>query len=242
MQVIGHRGAAALAPENTWESFDQAIALGVDAIETDIQATAEGKLILIHDYQLDRTTNGQGWVKETPWTVIQTLDAGSWFAPTYKNAKIPRLDKTLERYGEQTHLVLEIKQSGIETQVLQTVQTFNLLDRVTFTAFDFAAVQNIKAQTPSAHVGWLTSRLEAADIPKIIAANINQICLPAHSLTLEKVADLKALGLEVRAWKVTDEAAMITAMNAQVDGMTVDFPHLLLAALGRSKSSSDRLK
>jgi glycerophosphoryl diester phosphodiesterase len=242
MQVIGHRGAAALAPENTWESFDQAIALGVDAIETDIQATAEGELILIHDYQLDRTTNGQGWVKETPWAVIKTLDAGSWFDPAYENAKIPRLDKTLERYGHRIHLVLEIKQSGIETQVLQTVQVYNLVDRVTFTAFDFAAVQSIKVQAPGAHVGWLTSRIEATEIPKVTAAGINQICLPAPSLIPEKVAELKAQGLEVRAWKVTDESAMMTALNAQVDGMTVDFPHLLLAALGRSKSSNDRLK
>jgi glycerophosphoryl diester phosphodiesterase len=242
MQVIGHRGAAALAPENTWESFDQAIAVGVDAIETDVQATAEGELILMHDYQLDRTTNGHGWVKETPWAVIQTLDAGSWFDPAYKNAKIPRLDKTLKRYREQTHLVLEIKQSGIEAQVLQTVQAFDLIDRVTFTAFEFAAVQSIKAQAPGAHVGWLTSRVEATKISQIIAAGINQICLPAPSLTPEKVAELKDQGLEVRAWKVTDEAAMMTALNAQVDGMTVDFPHLLLAALGRSKSSSDRLK
>lgn len=242
MQVIGHRGAAAIAPENTWESFDAALSLGVDAIETDIQATAEGELILIHDSQLDRTTNGQGWVKETPWAVIQTLDAGSWFSSAYGNAKIPRLDETLERYGKRTHLVLEIKQSGIEAQVLQAVQSFNLIDRVTFTAFDFAAVETIKAKAPDAHVGWLTRSLEEAEMRRIFAAGIDQICLPAPSLTAEKVAVLKAQGLEVRAWKVTDEAAMMTAIEAQVDGMTVDFPHLLLAALGRSKPNSDRLK
>ncbi|MCU0566418.1 MAG: hypothetical protein MUF49_07455 [Oculatellaceae cyanobacterium Prado106] len=242
MQVIGHRGAAALAPENTWESFDVALSLGVDAIETDIQATSDGELILIHDSQLSRTTNGQGWVKETPWAVIQTLDAGLWFDPQYQNAKIPRLIDTLERYGRRTHLVLEVKQPGLELQILQAVQAFQLLDCVTFTAFDFQAVQAIKAQVSAAHVGWLTAQVTDTAIASTLAAGINQICLPAPNLTPETVAHLKAQGLEVRAWKVTDETAMMTALEAQVDGMTVDFPHRLLAVLGRSKPSSDRLK
>ena len=62
MQVIGHRGAAALAPENTWASFDRAIDIGVDAIETDVHATCDGRLVLLHDADLSRTTNGTGMV------------------------------------------------------------------------------------------------------------------------------------------------------------------------------------
>ncbi len=76
MQVIGHRGAATLAPENTWEGFDVALSVQVDAIETDIRETRDGELILMHDERLDRTTNGEGLVHMTPWSVIRTLDAG----------------------------------------------------------------------------------------------------------------------------------------------------------------------
>jgi glycerophosphoryl diester phosphodiesterase len=73
MQVIGHRGAAALAPENTWASFDVALDIGVDALETDVRATSDGVLVLLHDEHLDRTTNGQGLtVHTTPWSVVKT--------------------------------------------------------------------------------------------------------------------------------------------------------------------------
>jgi hypothetical protein len=108
VQVIGHRGAAALVPENTWVGFDRALDLGVDAIETDVQATSDGVLVLIHDMSLDRTTDGQGPVSETPWSVIGRLDAGSWFDPQYRGARVPLLDETLERYGKLTHIALAV--------------------------------------------------------------------------------------------------------------------------------------
>ena len=233
MQVIGHRGAAALAPENTRESFDRALSLGVDAIETDIRATSDGKLILIHDKRLDRTTNGQGLVKETPWSVIRTLDAGFWFGEEYRGAKIPLLQEMLEHYGNKTHLVLEIKQSGIELQVLEMVLRLVLLDAVTFTSFKFNALENIKIQSPNAVIGWLTSDSSEENISKTVQAGFQQICLPALAMSQELVTTVKKLGLEARAWQVKDPTAMISAIDAEVDGMTVDFPHLLLEALGR---------
>lgn len=233
MQIIGHRGAAAVAPENTWASFDRALSLGVDAIETDIRATSDGELILIHDKHLDRTTNGRGLVKETPWSVIRNLDAGFWFKEEYKGAKIPLLKETLEHYGNKTHLVLEIKQSEIELQVLEMVMQLGLLDAVTFTSFKFNALENIKAQSPAAVIGWLTSDCSEENISKTIEAGFQQICLPALSLSPELVTTVKKRGLEVRAWQVKDTTAMMSALNAGVEGMTVDFPHLLLQALGR---------
>ncbi len=242
MQVIGHRGAAALAPENTWESFDMALMLGVDAIETDIQATCDGELVLIHDSRLDRTTNGQGYVRDTPWSVMQSLDAGRWFDERYQNAKIPRLSETLDRYGCRTHLVLEVKQTGLETLILEQVKAGGWLPHVTFTGFDFTAVQSIKSQAPDAHVGWLTVDAGEAALAQILEAGLDQICLPVAALSAAIVADLKAAGLEVRAWKVTDETAMMAALQANVDGMTVDFPHLLLAALDRPIPSIERLR
>ena len=231
MQVIGHRGAAALAPENTRESFEYALSLGVDAIETDIRATSDGELILIHDKHLDRTTNGQGLVKETPWSVIRTLDAGLWFGEEYRGAKIPLLQEMLEHYGNKTHLVLEIKQSGIELEVLEMVSQLSLLDAVTFTSFNFNALEKMKIQSPTAMVGWLTSDSSQENISKTVQAGFQQICLPALAMSQELVTTVKKLGLEARAWKVKDTTAMIYAIDAGVDGMTVDFPHLLLEAL-----------
>jgi glycerophosphoryl diester phosphodiesterase len=233
MMVIGHRGAAALAPENTWASFDVALELGVDAIETDIRATSDGELVLIHDEELDRTTDGQGPIRATPWSVVSQLDAGSWYDAAFGGARIPCLDDTLLRYGQRTQLVLEIKQAGIELQVLELVQRLNLLGRVTFTSFDFEVVRHIKAQAKTAWVGFLTPDTGQENVERVLAAHLDQFCPPASSVTPSQVRRWKELGLEVRAWGVRNHDLMLQAIQAKVDGMTVDFPHLLLKALGR---------
>jgi glycerophosphoryl diester phosphodiesterase len=234
MQVIGHRGAAALAPENTWASFDVALALGVDAIETDVRATSDGELLLIHDERLDRTTDSQGLtVHKTPWSVIQTLDAGSWFDAEFLGERVPRLLETLERFGQSAHVVLEIKQPGIELDVLDMVHELDLLNNVTFTSFQFEVVNRIKASAPLAKVGFLTRDVGQHNVQRALDARIDQFCPPASEVTQNLVLEWKGLGLEVRAWGIKNPDVMMRAVEAGVDGMTVDFPHLLLEALGR---------
>ncbi len=234
MQVIGHRGAAALAPENTWASFDVALAVGVDAIETDVRATSDGELVLIHDARLDRTTDSQGLtVHRTPWPVVENLDAGSWLSSEFQGARIPRLLDTLEHYGHRTHLVLEIKQPGIELAVLEMVNELDLLNNVTFTSFQFEAANRIKTNTPLARVGFLSSDVGPSNVQRALDARLDQFCPPAISVTGSLVLEWKRLGLEVRAWGVQNPDLMMRTVEAGVDGMTVDFPHLLLKALGR---------
>ena len=233
MQVIGHRGAAALAPENTWASFDRALSIGVDAIETDVHSTSDGQLVLIHDKNLSRTTDGSGVVHETPWSVVKELDAGSWFSAEHAGARVPLLQETLEHYGKQTHLVLEVKQRGIELRVLHMVRDLKLLAQVTFSSFFFPIVQNLKTHAPTAKVGLLTIDVKPETTQRVLDTGFDQICPPAPFLSRELVTAWKAAGLEVRAWGIKDPAMMRTAIDAGVDGMTVDFPHLLLEAVGR---------
>jgi glycerophosphoryl diester phosphodiesterase len=233
MRVIGHRGAAALAPENTWAGFDRALALGVDAIETDVQATSDGVLVLIHDARLERTTDGSGPVRAASWATVAALDAGAWFDAQYRGQRVPRLRETLIRYGERTHLALEIKQAGIEDAALQVVEDLDLLAGVTFTSFIFGAVRRIKEACPRAKVGYLSRDVEPGTVQRVVQAGFEQFCPPAEALTREGVEAWKGRGLEVRAWGVRDVDLMRRAMAASVDGMTVDFPHLLLRALGR---------
>lgn len=233
MQVIGHRGAAALAPENTWAGFDMALELGVDAIETDIQATADGVLVLIHDHTLDRTTDGTGPVAETLWAAMRELDAGSWFDDRFAGARVPRLDETLAQYGGRTHLALEIKAPRIEDRVLEMIRQYDLLARVTVTSFDWDMVCRVKVVCPEAHVGWLSRDVSPEAVDRVLEVSLDQFCPPAECVTHDLVVRWKAQGLEVRAWGVRDAGLMARAIEAGVDGMTVDFPHLLLEALGR---------
>jgi glycerophosphoryl diester phosphodiesterase len=222
-----------LAPENTWAGFDLALETGVDAIETDVRATCDGRLVLLHDERLERTTDGSGAVQETPWTVVRTLDAGAWYDPRFAGQRVPLLERTLERYGHRTYLAIEIKQSGVERRALEMVLDRALLARVTFTSFDLDVVRWIKSASPEAKVGYLTPDTGPDTLRQVLEAGLDQFCPPARAVSREVVREWKMLGLEVRAWGVRSEDLMHRAIEAGVDGMTVDFPHLLLEALGR---------
>ncbi len=233
MKVIGHRGAAALAPENTFAGFDIALALGVDGIETDVQRTKDGKLVLLHDHLLDKTTNGTGILQEKSWEELQQLDAGSWFDGRYAGERIPLLLEALQRYGTRTLFDLEIKQIGIEYDVLNMVEVLALLDRVTFTSQDFPTICNIQESNPLARVGYITADFSEEILTRVIKAKIQVFCPRAEKITGHLVDQWHSLGLFVRACGVKNTGIMKHAIQVGVDGMTCDFPDLLLTELGR---------
>ncbi|MFO1060175.1 MAG: glycerophosphodiester phosphodiesterase [Dongiaceae bacterium] len=98
--LVGHRGAAALAPENTLPSFEAAARAGAGWVELDAKLTRDGVVIVMHDDWLDRTTDGRGPVALADWAAIRDLDAGGWFGPLWRGVRVPRLDETLHRLLE----------------------------------------------------------------------------------------------------------------------------------------------
>src|SRR5512146_1026748 len=94
--VFAHRGASKVAPENTLPAFEAAIALGADGVELDVQATADGKLVVFHNPRLEGTTNGSGPVSAQTFDRLRALDAGSWFAPAFAGTRIPTLTEVFD--------------------------------------------------------------------------------------------------------------------------------------------------
>jgi len=233
MKVIGHRGAAGLAPENMFAGFDLALGLGVDGLETDVQRTKDGKLVLFHDDRLDKTTNGTGVLQETAWRELQQLDAGSWFGATYTGERVPLLAEALQRYGAYTHFDLEVKQTGIEYEALSMVEQLGLLDRVTFTSQDFPTLCHLKERNPRARVGYITADVSERDVARVAGAGIQVVCPRAEKVTRFLVNRCHSSGLFVRACGKRDTELMRNALSAGVDGMTFDFPDVLLKELGR---------
>ena len=231
MQVIAHRGASSYAPENTIPAFDLALDMGADGLETDIRATADGVLVLLHDSDVDRTTDGQGAIAELSWDVVQGLDAGIRFDSKHAGTRIITLPRFLERYGHRTLLALEIKAPGIEAQVVEALRGRRLDDRVTITSFDWGTCRGVKRLDPALRVGWLTRAFDQDLVAKTQVAELAQICPPARDVTPELVAFAHNRGLEVRAWGVGDEELMVRSADGGVDGMTVNFPDKLLAYL-----------
>lgn len=99
--IMGHRGAKGLAPENTLAGFAKAAGLGIEWVEFDVKLTADGEPILMHDDELDRTTDGKGRVADATLEEIRALDAGRWFSADYAGEKIPTLDEAMAALAER---------------------------------------------------------------------------------------------------------------------------------------------
>ncbi|MEM8638441.1 MAG: glycerophosphodiester phosphodiesterase family protein [Cyanobacteria bacterium P01_G01_bin.54] len=166
MQWIAHRGVSAIAPENTLAAFRQAIALGADGIEFDVQRSQEGALVVFHDATLERTTDGQGPLREQTLTELKRLDAGSWFDPQFASERIPTLVEVLECcQAHNLRLYPEIKatQDWTRAQVQELAVLFDSKmwrDRTTFCAFDAVFLDQLHQLAPALEVAYCVSSLE----------------------------------------------------------------------------------
>jgi glycerophosphoryl diester phosphodiesterase len=228
-KVIGHRGAAGHAPENTFAAFDRGLAMQVDGVETDIRRTRDGVLVLLHDATVDRTTDGSGAVAELTWEELSRLDAGARFAGgshAFGPQRIPRLDAFLDRYGGRTTFRLEIKAGGVEGEALRQVRARRLVDTVVFTSFQPAAIKAVRLAAPEVQTAYLSGAKTFDDATLEIARAVgaNEVAPRAELVTPESLARANAAGLRVWAWGVRSREILAGAVAAGVGGCTLDFP------------------
>jgi glycerophosphoryl diester phosphodiesterase len=238
--VLAHRGASAYAPENTVAAFERAIALRADGIETDVRASRDGVLVLVHDERVDRTTDGEGKVDRLSFEELQRLDAGRPFNPRFAGERIPTVEAFLDRYGRRVPLCLEVKQVGVEARLIELVRQRGLLQPtppddvaprdmvalppVSFTSFKFEACLAVKQAAPEAMVGFLTPDFDDLTIKRVADAKLDQICPRAESVAADRVLTARDRGLSVRAWGVADREVLRAAVKGGVDGVTCNWP------------------
>ena len=113
-QVFAHRGARAVAPENTLPAFARALELGADGIELDVQCSADGHLVVMHDFAVDKTTDGTGQVAALTLAELRRLDAGHAFGPAFAGVRVPTLEEVLDLVGNRCRLNIEIKSMDVQ--------------------------------------------------------------------------------------------------------------------------------
>lgn len=238
IKVIAHRGGSNLAPENTLAAFQNAIDLGVDMIEIDVEQTSDSIVVVIHDSKVDRTTNGTGSVDSLSYSYVKTLDAGSWFDKKYKNERISTLDETLQLINGKVILLIEIKEGserypGIEQQTVESIQQFNAHSWTIVQSFNKKAIERIKLLDKKIETYYLLGRnfkkyyndlIENPD-PEL---GYDGIAVHHSMLSAASVDSIKQLGLGVFTWTVDELEDMKKMIDAGVNGIITDSPDILI--------------
>lgn len=147
--LVGHRGAMAVAPENTFPAFEAGLAGGADILELDVQRTADNQIILFHDTLLEHKTGEPGMVKDYPAKFLQSLDVGSYFDEKFAGTTMPLLDEVLTWAKNRTPLMIELKHGPVfdpplDQSVVRLVEDHGMINDVVIISFDQFALQRVK--------------------------------------------------------------------------------------------------
>jgi len=250
VQIAAHRGGALLWPENSLLAFRNAIALGVDMLETDVHLTADDEVVVLHDPTLDRTTTGRGAVRDARLADLAPLRLRAADG-TPSGEPIPTLAQVLDLVATArgVGLLLEIKVDarrgrypGIEEKALALVRARGLLDRTPIMAFQPETVRRVRELEPAARTVLLVSRgrteRERADPSEAVRlaqeAGAAWLGINHRLLDADVVAAARRAGVKVAAWTVDHEGDIRRVLDLGVDVVISDRPDLALRLAGRA--------
>jgi glycerophosphoryl diester phosphodiesterase len=232
--VAGHRGDRAEAPENTIPAFEAAFAAGLRVVETDVQLTADGYPVLLHDPTVDRTTDGTGAVADLTLEQVEALDAGSWYSAEFAGTRIPRLGEFLDLLAAtpSTTALIELKEYWSRDQVrgiLDGIYLRGLQDRVVFASFHLGTIGNLGQAAPA--IPRVIIRRDLPADPVGLVSFYGAIAIMTSPWSLETypdaVAGLHEAGYGVLVYTLNSEKRWSEATAYGVDGIVTDSPSKL---------------
>lgn len=235
---IAHRGASGECPENTLVAFRRAIDLGAAMVECDLQLTADGHVVVIHDETVERTTGGAGRVCDLSLKDIRALDAGSWRGARFAGERVPTLEETLDAVAPRAALNLELKGNGDDARLvlstLAAVSRSGVLDRVLFSSFDMRLLERLRTASPHARIAVLWSGPPFAEAWRL-ARELGAIALHPRAAVAapDLIAEARAKGLMTHVWTVSSVERVVELVRLGVDGVISDHPGRLLEARAR---------
>jgi len=234
--VIGHRGAAARAPENTLAGLREARRLGCTWVEFDVRLTGDGVPVICHDPRLRRTTTGHGLVSRLPLATVQAYDAGRRFDPRFADERVPTLDEFLAlAYELGLGVNVEIKAdrgyaAATAEAVADGLRRFaGRLHGVLVSSFVIEALEAFRPLMPEIPTGLLLGRLPANWRALAERLGCTTINLAQHRLTAARVVRLSSAGYPVLAYTVNDPVRAQTLFEWGVTSVFSDKPDILLA-------------
>ncbi len=253
--VFAHRGGGGLFPENTLEAFRYSAQIGADALELDVHATGDGALVVLHDADVDRTTDGRGRVGELTLEQLKKLDAGYLFSTDGgrsfpfrgKGIAVPTLAEVFDALPEMTFNIEPKQQTpSIVAPLCALLRERRMSNKTIVGSFNQTVIDDFRRACPE--VATSASPAEASRFLALEQAGLAESYSPPMQ-ALQVPENLGALGvvskefveaahrrnLKVHVWTINDEAAMKRLIDAGVDGIMTDYPDRLLNLLGRAK-------
>lgn len=238
---FAHRGASGYYPENTMLSFQKAVEMNCTGIETDVQMTRDGAIVLIHDEKVRRTTDGTGYVKDYTCKELCRLNAGSWFDPRISNVHVPLAEELLE-YAKQKNIVvdLELKTNridypGIEEKIIELIHKTGMEQLAIVSAFNPKSLDLCKEIDPSIKTALLYKRRFFRPGKPAFSLKTDAIHPPFQVVRNKKfVDDLKNRGYMINTWTVDNIRQMRFLKSCEVDGIMTNFPDLLDKVMNES--------
>lgn len=252
--IVGHRGAAARSPENTAASLIAGLSGGADQIEIDVGLTRDGRVVLLHDATLDRTTTGRGPLRARDWSHVRALDAGSWFSPRFAGEPPIDLDDALAIVRAHVPLIVEIKPTAVGSDrrmdpadratvdaVLAAFERTGGLRGVTISSVGWSLLAHAAKRAPGVDLALTIGSAETRD-PIAWAQRVGATALhPSRRLcTPSFVARARGLGLLVIPYTVNRSSELAPLLAAGVDGAFTDDPAGMVRLLGRRQPEPTR--
>ncbi|SET18108.1 glycerophosphodiester phosphodiesterase [Anaerobranca gottschalkii] len=240
-KIIAHRGASAIAPENTMPAFKKAIEMGCKGIETDVHMTKDGVLVLCHDEQVDRTTNGKGYIKDYTLKELKKLDAGVKFSEEFAGVKIPTLEELLiYLFDKDIYLNIEIKLGGfyypdIEAKVLELLYKYNYVEKSIISSFNHYSLVEVRKLDSDIKTAILY--MEGLYKPWEYAKTVGATALHPYieGVTEEIIKEAKLNKMPVTVFTVDEREEISKFINYGVNGIITNHPDIGLALLKNKK-------
>ena len=225
-QSIAHRGASALAPENTLASFEKAIELGFDYIELDVRLSKDKQLVVIHDANVLRTTDGEGLIEDLTVRDIKKLDAGSWFSPAFAGEKIPLLNEVLKKVSGKTGIIIEMKspenQPGMTEILADMLNSYKPDNHIKVQSFHINEMKKFHQLAPEIPAGLLLSK--HLDLFHLASYRDFASFLSVHHLLLSKsfINQAELFDYEIYSWTISKQYQFADMQRLGVHGIISD--------------------
>ena len=241
--VIAHRGAAGSAPENTLASVALAVDQGADFVEIDVQESADGEIVVVHDSDLMRVGGAAIKIWEATTDQLLAIDVGSWYGPEFSGERVPTLEQVLEICRGRSRVVIELKSYGhnqrLEERVAEIVERAEMEDHIILMSLPSDVVTTMKSVRPEWTVGLLTAKA----VGDLTSGSADFLAVHVGIASHRFVRRAHAAGKEVYVWTVNDKLNMSRMMSRGVDGVITDYPALAREVLEQRAelSAAERL-